>query len=138
MGKLKIYDLDVLRPAKKLIRLGGKTIDISFIPSGKAIAVLQLKEQLDELTNTDKKLEAVETDNAIAVKSFNLAAEICSMFTSNEHAEMDKEWLLQNTDVIQLKRLIELVVETVYKSLELTDDENQEDADANPPKPIKN
>ena len=60
------------------------------------------------------------------------------MFTSNEHAEMDKEWLLQNTDVIQLKRLIELVVETVYKSLELTDDENQEDADANPPKPIKN
>jgi len=108
MDKAKIHDLDVLRPPKEFVRLGGNDIDISFIPSGVAIDVMSMQ---DELAAIEGETEAVSKAR------FELVAELCAKITENQFPEMTKKWLLQNTDVLQLKRLIELISEGITKSL---------------------
>ena len=108
MGKAKIHDLDVLRPPKEFVRLGGNDIDISFIPSGVAIDVMSMQDELASIQG--------ETD-AVAKDRFGLVAELCAKITENQYPDMDKTWLLKNTDVLQLKRLIELISEGITKSL---------------------
>ena len=108
MDKAKIHDLDVLRPPQEFVRLGGNDIDISFIPSGVAIDVMSMQDQLTAIQG--------ETDD-ISKERFALVAELCAKITENQYPKMDKAWLLKNTDVLQLKRLIELISEGITKSL---------------------
>ena len=42
----KVIDLDILRPDSKLIKLGGKEIDVSFIPCGITFELDSIVQQL--------------------------------------------------------------------------------------------
>ena len=112
-----VYDLDVLRPAPEYVLLAGKKIDISFIPSGVAIDIMEMQQKMQELTNTPEKLKRIKKGGNEATKSFQLAADICAKITETQHKEMNKEWLLKNTNVLQLQKLIEHVTNTVLKSI---------------------
>ena len=118
MDKPIIHDLDILRPKPEYIKLGGKEIDISFIPSGIALEIMGLRGTLENLTNTAEKVAEIEAGGEGALKSFEITAEICAKITATQHKEMTKEWLLKNTDVLQLKALIEYITQAMLGSLE--------------------
>ena len=101
-----IHDLDLLRPPAEWVKLGGKEIDISFIPSGIAIDMIQLQEKLQRSTK-DKE-------------QFEVAAELCARMTSIQHKDMTKEWLLKNTSMEQLYALMRYVFNSVNRSLDST------------------
>ncbi len=113
-----VYDLDILRPAPEYVLLGGKKIDISFVPSGIAIDIMAIQQELEDLTGTPEKLKKIEAGGQEAIESFQLAASICAKITGAQHKDMTKEWLLKNTNVVQLKQLIEHITNAVSKSLE--------------------
>lgn len=119
--KLIIHNLDILRPPPAYIKLGGKEIDISFIPSGIAIDIIILKE----------KLEKVKGDK----ESFGLAADLCATITEIQHKEMTKDWLLKNTSMDQLYALMVHIFTSVTNSLETVEDgkeKGQKAVKANP------
>lgn len=118
-----IHDLDILRPTAEYVKLAGKKIDISFIPSGIAIDITTLQDQMRELTDTPEKLKKIQAGGEETAKSFDIAAELCAKITSNQYKEMDKEWLLKHTDVIQIKILMEHITKAVFKSFESIEDE---------------
>ena len=113
-----VYDLDVFRPSPEYIVLASKKIDISFIPSGIAIDIMGMRQEMEKLTDSPAKLKKIEAGGKEAIQSFQIAAGICARITESQHKEMTKEWLLKNTNVMQLKVLIERVTNAVFKSLE--------------------
>ena len=117
-----IHDLDILRPAPEYVKLAGKEIDISFIPSGIAIDITNLEDRLHELVGTKEKMEEGEAGGKGAEKAFDLSAELCAVITSSQHKEMTKDWLLKNTNVWQLRRLMDFISKAVYASLDLAKD----------------
>ena len=122
MGEKIVHDLDVLRPSPEYVRLGGKDIDVSFIPSGIAMDIMKLQQELVKLTGTPDKLKKVDTGGKEARRSFEIAAEVCAGITKSQHEEMDIEWLLAHTDVVQLKALMEYVTAAVFRSFESAED----------------
>jgi len=113
-----IHDLDVLRPAPEYVQLAGKKIDISFIPSGVAIDVMKAQQELQDMTDTPEKMAALEGDVEGSRRTFEICAEICSLITKSQHPEMDSEWLLANTDVVQVRTLLDLVTTSVSRSID--------------------
>ncbi len=113
-----VYDLDILRPPPEYVLLGGKKTDISFVPSGNAMDIMAMQQKLQNLTGTPGKLRKIETGGKEAIESFQIAASICAKITESQHKDMTKEWLLKNTNVVQLKQLIEHITNAVSKSLE--------------------
>ena len=118
-----VHDLDVLRPPPEYVKLAGKEIDISFIPSGIAIDISTLQDEMRDLTDTPEKLKKIQKGGKETARSFDIAAELCAKITSSQHEEMDKEWLLKNTDVVQIKILMEHITKAVFKSFESIEDE---------------
>lgn len=123
MGESKIHDLDILRPPAEYVRLAGKEIDVSFIPSGIAMDIMKLQAELQELTDSPEKLKRIQSGGKEAVRSFEIAAELCAKITGSQHKEMDKEWLMKNTDVVQIKALMDHISRAVFKSFESSEDE---------------
>ncbi len=117
------HDLDVLRPPPEYVKLGGEKIDISFIPAGVAMDAMKLQEELNKLTNTPEKMKKVEAGGKAAERTFEIAAEICAAIISSQYPEMDKEWLLKNTDVVQIKKLVEYVTTAISSSLDSAEDD---------------
>ena len=117
MSEPVVHDLDVLRPKPEYVLLGGKKIDVSFIPSGVALDIMGLQQELVALTDTPEKVKKVEAGGEEARKSFEIAATLCSSITAQQYPEMDKEWLLKNTDVAQIKVLMEYIVNAVFSSM---------------------
>jgi len=113
-----VHDLDILRPKPEYVRLGGKDIDISFIPSGVAMDIMALQSELKELTDSPEKLDRVRSGGDEAKRSFEIAAELCAAITASQYPEMDKAWLLKHTDVIQVRALMDHITKAVFKSLE--------------------
>ena len=120
-----VHDLDILRPSPEYIVLAKKKLDISFIPSGIAIDIMDMRQKMEKLTDTPAKLKKIEAGGKEAIHSFHIAAGICAKITESQHEEMTKEWLLKNTNVMQLKVLIEHVTNAVFKSLEGMDGESE-------------
>ncbi len=118
-----VHDLDVLRPQPEYVLLGGKKIDISFIPAGVAMDMMALQQELGKLTDTPEKLKKVAAGGKDARRTFEIAADLCAAITKSQHPEMDKEWLLKNTDVLQIKALVEYVTAAVSHSLEGAEDD---------------
>ncbi len=118
-----VHDLDVLRPQPEYVLLSGKKIDISFIPAGVAMDMMALQQELGKLTDTPEKLKKVAAGGKDARRTFEIAADLCAAITKSQHPEMDKEWLLKNTDVLQIKALVEYVTAAVSHSLEGAEDD---------------
>jgi len=123
MSEPIIYDLDLFRQSQVYVRLGGKQIDISFIPSGIAIDIMKLQTELMSLTNSGEKLKRMEAGGDEAQRGFEIAAELCAAITKNQHPEMDKDWLMQNTDIVQIKALMDHVTKAVFRSLQSVEDD---------------
>ncbi len=123
MSESITHNLDVLRPPPEYVILGEKKIDISFIPAGVAMDMMTLQQELSKLTDTPEKLKKVVAGGKAAGRTFEIAADLCAAITSSQHPEMDKDWLLKNTDVLQIKALVEYVTTAVSRSLDSAEDD---------------
>ena len=100
----EILDLDKLIPAKRIIKLAGKEIDVSKIPSEVS---LELAEKADVL-----KSESTESFPMI----FDFVIKICN--ASNQDEKITKEWLVKNTSLEQLVALLEFVMKPIRERSE--------------------
>jgi len=108
MSKQNILDLDKLVPEQRILRLNGKDIDVSKIPS---------RVMLDIIKNKDKMEEGGGTDFETTV---DLAVKICKP----SFPEITKDWLYDNTDFTQLMGLLEFVLKPLKDRAEKSSGKN--------------
>lgn len=93
----KIIDLDLLRPDSKIVKIGGKEIDVSFIPCG---ITFDLDDIVKDLMNLDQ--DKVKTNRKEMEKAFNLAVKLCAVFCSYKYPDMDEAWFREHTSPEQI------------------------------------
>ena len=92
----EILDLDKLLEDKRLIKLEGKEIDVSKIPSK---ITLEIANKFDDIDKNDPESMDVVMDLVLDI------------INSQNKEEITKDWLLENTDINQLIALLEFVME---------------------------
>ena len=106
-----IHDLDILRPPPEYVVLAGKKIDISFVPSGVAVDISNVLRRLQEVNiNPDDLDESAE-------EGVEIMAELCALITKKQHPDMDANWLLVNTNSVQLRLLMEHITDAMNRSI---------------------
>jgi hypothetical protein len=108
-----ILDLDVLRPPEKLIKIGGKTVNVGFIPTGITWDIESIQQKAAKLDQ--KKLAAGGEETK---KGLDLTIELCSAFCKVKHPDMTPDWFRDNTDVKQIRLLADEINKTLAKALE--------------------
>ena len=94
---MNVIDLDVLRPDKKVIKLSGHEIDVSFIPCGITFDIDIITQ---EIVGLDR--QKVQAGGDEAKKAFDLSVKLCVAFCSWEHPELDDKWFRGNVSPQQL------------------------------------
>jgi hypothetical protein len=107
----EIIDLDILKPAKKILKLNGKEIDVSFIPTA---ITFDIDTMLSELRNISKK--EIEKGEEECKKAFDLSIRICVSFAENSYTEMDYDWFSKNTTAPQINAFIKAIEEALVAS----------------------
>lgn len=93
----EVLDLDKLIDKKRIIKLAGKEIDVSRIPSKVSLGLLERYEEIDE-------------DNSDSMdRTFDLIMDI----VKPQNPDITKDWIIENTDLIQLMAFIEFVIKPV-------------------------
>jgi len=108
----EVLDLDILRPEKKIVRLAGKEIDVSFIPCGLTWDIDKIARQLYELD----RAKAEEGTTEETKRAFDLTVDLCVTFCQWKHKEMTREWFVENVDIMQLERLAATISSTLERS----------------------
>ncbi|XID91035.1 hypothetical protein ACF3MZ_21285 [Paenibacillaceae bacterium WGS1546] len=93
----KILDLDKIITTQRLIRLAGREIDVSKIPSR---VTLEIAEKADTLKSGGKE-------------SFPLVLDMIVKICKPSCPDITKDWIVDNTSLDQLIRLIEFVLAPV-------------------------
>ena len=119
-----VLDLDVLRPAKRIVKLGGHEIDVSFVP-------VALTFDLDEIEQERVKLDLTKIQNGDRKeikKAFDLSVKLCVAFCQWKHPEMDEQWFRQNVDVQQMSQLGEEIRQALTRAYKGIDPKKTEAA----------
>jgi hypothetical protein len=93
---LEILDLDKVIPKKRIVKLAGKEIDVSIIPSEVTIEMATKQEEMKAGTNNSFEMV------------FDTAVKICN--ASNPDEPVSKDWLIKNTTLDQLLALMEFIM----------------------------
>lgn len=107
----KILDLDKLVPDKRIVKLAGKEIDVSKIPSR---VTLEIAQKSDVLKSGSEE-------------SFPLMLDMVVKICKPSVPDMTSDWLVDNTSLDQLMALIEFVLEPVQKRAEKGKNEESPD-----------
>lgn len=108
---MKVEDLDVLRPESRIIRLGGKDIDVSFIPCGITFEVDKIIQELGKMDQEKMAMNGEETRRA-----FDLSISLCVAFCSHKYAELDENWFRENTDARQIQAFSEAIKDALMRA----------------------
>ena len=103
-----VIDLDILRPDQQIIKIGGKEIDVSFVPCG---ITFDLDAIVQQLTKLDTK--RIKSDPKEMRRAFELGVELCAVFCSHKYPEMDSNWFKDNASGEQIK----VFTESIQKAL---------------------
>jgi hypothetical protein len=125
----EIIDLDVLRPPERLIKLGGKTYDIGFIPIGVALDIDRHRNELAEYGT-----KPIEPGSKESVEASKLTLKIISKILSSQGEDMPEEWLAKNVTTGQAVALTEIIYKTLQDSMISAFPEENSEQDANPQK----
>jgi hypothetical protein len=94
---LNIIDLDILRPTPQIVKIGGREIDVSFVPCG---ITFELDAIVQELVRLDAK--KVREDPKEMRRAFSLGVNLCAIFCQHKYPDMDEKWFEQNCDAAQI------------------------------------
>ena len=114
MAAENIVDLDVLRPEPRFIKLGGKEIDVSFVPCAITFDLEQIVQEMAKLTAAD----LTEGSGPAAKRGFDLAVQLCALFCQRKQPEMTAEWFMDNTDAGQVGVFAEAIKVAIVRSYE--------------------
>lgn len=125
-----IHDLDALRPRAQFITLGGRRFDLSRIPSGIALDLVDSWDKLQtdaaELTgetNAQRSMDILERSVGIVVKLLRRPFSVRHM-RAWWRSRITRRWLIRHTDIVQLQRFIALAIDLLFKSFNATDEED--------------
>lgn len=132
-----VHNLDVLRPRPEYVELAGRRFDLSRIPSGIALEIVaeweSFQEDAQQLTANSAGPKAAET----LEKALRLVVRLLRRPFSLRHFDewwqtrgVTRRWLIRHTDIVQLRRFIDLTVRLLFKSLNAGADE---EGNASPP-----
>lgn len=110
----EIEDLDILRPKKRMIKLSGKEIEVSFIPCGITFDVDEIIQKIASLGG-EKDIQGSKEKTK---EAFNLSIDLCVLFCKQKYPEMNREWFLNNTSPEQIGILVTILRDTLTKSYE--------------------
>ena len=110
---MEILDLDLLRPEPKMVKLGGKEIDVSFIPCGITFDIDKITRDITELD-----FKKVQEGGAETKKAFRLSMQLCAVYCQTSHPEMNEAWFEKNTTPPQVNALVMAIKETLFKGYE--------------------
>ena len=108
---MKVEDLDVLRPEPRIVRIGGKDIDVSFVPCA-------ITFEVDDLVTRMNKFEIIHDDEtgmdqlknpADAKEAFELSVRLCAVFCEHKYPELSYEWFMENSDGQQIRYFAESI-----------------------------
>ena len=116
MATENIVDLDVLRPEPRYIKLGGKEVDVSFVPCAITFDLEQIVQEMSKLTEADLK-----KGGDAAKRGFDLAVDLCALFCQHKYPEMDHDWFMANTNAGQLGAFAEAIKTAIVQSYEGVD-----------------
>lgn len=114
---METLDLDILRPEKKLVKIGGQTIDVSYIPCGITFDVDKIVRQVGQYTEKELNEDATKAKHA-----FDLSVKLCALFCTVKHEELDEEWWKENADLVQINQFVYAIQEALvkaYKGIEI-------------------
>ena len=98
---MKVIDLDILRPEPQFVKIGGREIDISFIPCGIHFDVSAVIQELMALDQVKLSSDIVEMKNA-----FGLSVKLCAIFCQHLHKDMTEEWFYDNATTNQINDFV--------------------------------
>ena len=105
-----IVDLDILKPPKKLIKLGGVQIDVSFIPCG-------ITWEIDSLVRKLSEYDAAKMDDEKSAKeALDTIIKLCSTFASFKNPELSEKWIRENVEMPQRNAFVSLIKEALIRS----------------------
>jgi len=107
----KVIDLDILRPEPRVVKIGGREIDVSFIPCG---ITFDLDAIVQELVKLDQK--KVRSDPVEMRHAFDLGVRLCSVFCQHKYPEMDERWFMDNASSIQVNGFTSAIQNALYES----------------------
>lgn len=116
----EVRDLDVMMPEPRIVKLGGKEIDVSFLPTGLTFAADKLTAEMAGLDR--EKIEAGDEDEI--QKAFNLSVDLCVLFCSRKHPEMNRKWFEENTNATQIRVLATEIRAALTRAYEGVDTKN--------------
>jgi hypothetical protein len=115
---MPVLDLDILKPDEKIIKLGGKEFDITFVPYDIALSVVDAAPALKKLE--DKQLPTKEEYNSI----FNIILEI---FQSCDE-DIDKKWLRKQINWERFQELMPVIFQAIFGVSKKNETANEEDS----------
>ena len=110
MGKQDVLDLDILRPKKRIIRIGGKEIDAGFVPLAITWEIDNLIQELREFDD-----ERIKNEPGASKRALQLSCDLCAAFCY-EHDELTSNWFMENTGVVQINAFVGVIKETLMEA----------------------
>ena len=105
-----IVDLDILKPPKKIIKLGGVQIDVSFVPCGITWEIDSLVRKLSEYDENKVK------DEKSSKEALDIIIKLCSTFASFKNPELSEKWFRENVEMPQINAFVSLIKEALIRS----------------------
>lgn len=102
-------DLDVFMPAKRIVKISGVEIDVSFVPSKIALSVVKNFKQLNNIAKNPETIEPADMDILVGI-----ASEI--MLTKDPN--FTTEYILNKMTLQQMIFLVMFVMKSVNTMLE--------------------
>ncbi len=110
-----LKDLDMLDPPKKLVKMSGEIIDISFIPSRVTLTAMRISLDLEK-----KKITADEM--------FEKMIEIIVHISENSNPTITAEWLYDHVSVEKITKFLNLIVSVETENDDKTGTSGEETA----------
>ena len=116
----KVLDLDVLRPEKDIVRLGGCDIDCTIMPLA---LTFDINELLTKSSALDQKKMA-DGDAKEGKKGFDLTIEMCAVFCEHQYPELDRDYFANRVSMAEINALGEHIRAALVRSYEGIDAKN--------------
>ena len=125
-----VLNLDEERKPEYIV-LGGKEIDISFIPCGVSIPLMNKYDEYfkslksskvlnDDGTVNENAEKELSKDTEKAANNLKIMIEMISMFTSYVDEEMNQEWIEKRLTIKQIPLFMSLLVKAITKDIQGT------------------
>lgn len=98
----EVLNLDKLIQDKRIVKLAGKKIDVTKIPSKVTLKVVDIYE---EISRDDPE-------------SFDKVFDIVMMVIKSQNDDIDKDWLIENSTIDQLIELVEFIMKPINERIE--------------------